>query len=262
MVTVANPLARHISDLKRRLLIIGATIMVAFVVMFSVSADLIEWFKRPFADDLLFYGPAEALFASIKISFLAAIVASMPVILNQFWRFLQPALLPGEQRWGIPLFLLASGFFVLGLAFCNLVILPLVINFFVSFGLERELKPELAVGTYVDFNVKFLLAFGFAFELPLTLTMLSRAGMVKPEQLSQYRRHAAMVALIVSAVITPDATLFTMMLMAIPLIVLYEAGIWGAKWFGRRSDPLVDETDEADVEDALDDLVPPPSEDG
>lgn len=251
MASIAHPLSGHISNLKRRLIIIGATILVAFVVMFSVSADLIEWFKRPFADDLIFYGPAEALFASIKISFLAAIVASMPIILHQFWKFIQPALLPGEQQWGIPLFLLASGFFALGLVFCNLVILPLVINFFVSFGLERELKPELAVGTYVDFNVKFLLAFGFAFELPLTLTLLSRAGIVVPEQLSKFRRHAAMIALIVSAVITPDATLFTMMLMAIPLIILYEAGIWGAKWFGQRKVPESGETD--DESDSLSD---------
>ena len=257
MISIANPLSRHIGNIKRRLLIVGVTILVAFVIMFSLSADLIEWFKRPFADDLIFYGPAEALFASIKISFLAAIVASMPVILHQCWKFIQPALLPGEQRWGIPLFLLASGFFALGLAFCNLVILPLVIDFFVSFGLERELKPELAVGTYVDFNVKFLLAFGFAFELPLTLTLLSRAGLVTPEQLSKFRRHAAMVALIVSAVITPDATLFTMMLMAVPLIVLYEAGIWGAKWFGQRKTPVSEESEDADGESLSDDGTTP-----
>lgn len=259
MASIAHPLARHISDLKRRLLIIGGTIMVAFVVMFSISADLIEWFKRPFEDDLLFYGPAEALFASIKISFLAAIVASMPVILLQFWRFIQPALLPGEQRWAVPLFFLASGFFVLGLVFCNLVILPLVINFFVTFGLERELKPELAVGTYVDFNVKFLLAFGFAFELPLTLTLLSRAGLVQSEQLIRYRRHAAMTALIVSAVITPDATLFTMMLMAVPLIVLYEVGIWGAKWFGRQPTAGPEESEGQDQDSIPEDVVPPSS---
>ncbi len=233
MATLTHPFTRHISDIKRRLLIVGATIMVAFVVMFSVSADLIEWFKRPFADDLLFYGPAEALFASIKISFLAAIVASLPVILYQFWRFIQPALLPREQGYGIPLFLLATGFFVLGMVFCNLVILPLVIDFFVSFGLERELKPELAVGTYVDFNVKFLLAFGVAFEIPLTFSLLARAGLVSFTHLVHYRRHAAMLALIASALITPDATLFTMLLMAIPLIVLYEIGILGAKIFGR-----------------------------
>lgn len=234
MATLVHPLTRHIRAVKRRLLIVGATILVAFVAMFSIATDLIEWFKRPFADDLLFYGPAEALFASIKISFLAAMVVSLPVMLHQFWKFVQPALLPGEQQWGFPFFLLATGFFVLGLVFCNIVILPLVINFFVTFGLERELKPELAVGTYVDFNVKFLLAFGFAFEIPLVLSLLARAGFVSCEHLIRYRRHAAMLALILSAVLTPDTTLFTMLLMAVPLIVLYEIGIWGARLFGRK----------------------------
>lgn len=233
MTTFAHPLQRHIHELKRRLLIVGASIMVWFGVAFAFSSELIEWFKRPFQDDLIFYAPAEALFASIKISFLAAVVASIPVILHQFWKFIEPALLKQEQRWAVPLFLLGLGCFVLGLVFCNLVILPLVINFFVTFGLDRALAPELAVGLYVDFNVKFLLAFGFAFEIPLALTLLARAGFVTSEWLARYRKHAAMIALIVSAVITPDATLFTMLLMAVPLIALYEVGIWGAKIFGR-----------------------------
>jgi sec-independent protein translocase protein TatC len=246
MVAFVHPLQRHISDVKRRLFIIGGVIMVFFVVAFSYSSLLIDWFKRPIEDDLIFYAPAEALFASIKISFLAAVVMSVPVILHQFWKFLEPALLKGEQRWAIPLFCLGLGFFVLGLVFCNLIILPLVINFFVTFGLDRSLTPELAVGTYVDFNVKFLLAFGFAFEIPLVLTLLARVGYIEPALLIRYRKHAAMVALILSAVITPDATLFTMLLMAIPLVVLYEFGIVGAKMFGRRvqkgkDDPLTEE---------------------
>jgi sec-independent protein translocase protein TatC len=151
------------------------------------------------------------------------------------------------------------GFFLLGLTFCNLIILPLVINFFVTFGMDRAITPELAVGTYVDFNVKFLLAFGFAFEIPLVLSLLARIGVLQAPMLIQYRKHAAMVALILSAVVTPDATMFTMLLMAVPLIVLYEIGIWGAKMFGRapqavpneqRPDHTVDET-ESGVEDDL-----------
>ncbi len=233
MVAFVHPLQRHISDIKRRLFLIGGVMLVGFVVAFSYSSMLIDWFKRPLEDDLIFYAPAEALFASIKISFLAAVVMSVPVMLHQFWKFIEPALLKGEQRWAIPLFCLGLGFFVLGLVFCNLIILPLVINFFVTFGLDRSIMPELAVGTYIDFNVKFLLAFGFAFEIPLVLTLLARVGYIKPELLVRYRKHAAMVALILSAVITPDATLFTMLLMAIPLMVLYEFGIIGAKLFGR-----------------------------
>lgn len=237
-LTVAgSPLVVHITAIKRRLLIIGAAILVAFVVTFAYSGALIQWFKRPFSDDLVFYGPTEALFAAVKISFLAGVILSLPVILYQFWKFIEPALLPKEQRWAMPLFLLATGLFALGLVFCNFVILPLVIRFFVSFGLDRALSPQLAVGTYVDFNVKFLLIFGFAFELPLAITLLSRAGVVSADLLAQYRRHAALVALILSAIITPDATLFTMLLMAVPLIVLYEIGIWGARLFGHRPTP-------------------------
>jgi sec-independent protein translocase protein TatC len=234
MPAALPPLISHVASIKRRLLWIAATITVAFAVTFAYAAELIEWFKRPFGEELIFYGPTEALFASIKISLLAGIVLSMPVILYQFWKFIEPALLPREQRWAVPLFCLAAAFFALGLAFCNLVILPLVIQFFVSFGMDRELTPQLAVGTYVDFNVKFLLIFGFAFELPLVLTLLSRVGMVSPEILSQYRKHEVMAALILSAVVTPDATLFTMLLMAVPLMVLYEVGIVGARLFGRR----------------------------
>jgi sec-independent protein translocase protein TatC len=244
--TVVHPLQRHIRDIKRRLLIVGATIMVFFVVAFSYSSILIDWFKRPFEDDLIFYAPAEALFASIKISFLAAVIASVPMILYQFWKFIEPALLKKEQRWAVPLFFLGLGFFVLGLAFCNLVILPLVINFFVTFGMDRAITPELAVGTYVDFNVKFLLAFGFAFEIPLVISLLARTGVVQASVLIKYRKHAALLALILSAVITPDATMFTMLLMAVPLIILYEIGIWGAKFFGRIPPPAEEQSEGTD----------------
>jgi sec-independent protein translocase protein TatC len=252
MAAMLPPLAGHISALKRRLITVAITVTGAFVLAFAYSAELIEWFKRPFTDDLIFYGPTEALFASIKISLLAGIVLSLPVMLYQFWKFIEPALLPREQRWAIPLFCLATAFFALGLTFCNLVILPLVIQFFVSFGMDRALTPQMAVGTYVDFNVKFLLIFGFAFELPLALTLLARAGLVSAAQLSRYRRHAVMAAVILSAVITPDATLFTMLLMAVPLIVLYEVGIVGARLFGRAPAPSSAETEESH----LDGLVP------
>ena len=257
MSTVAHPLSRHISDLKKRLIIIGATVLVGFMIAFSYSSALIDWFKEPFENTLIFYSPAEALFASIKISFLAGIVGSVPVILHQFWKFIEPALLKKEQRWAIPLFCLGLACFVLGLVFCNLIILPLVIDFFVSFGMDRSISPELAVGTYVDFNVKFLLAFGFAFEIPLVLTLLARIGLIAPAMLIQYRKHAAMVALILSAVVTPDATLFTMLLMAVPLIVLYEIGIIGAKIFWQpRPTVQATESSSEDTAPVASDLPP------
>ncbi len=236
MALMLNPLAAHIRTVKRRLIIIGATILAALVLTFTFSANMVAWLNRPFPNQLVFYGPTEALFASIKVSFLSAIILSLPVIFYQFWKFVEPALLRNEQRWAIPLFLLAGGLFVLGLVFCNLVILPLVIDFFVSFGMDRDITPQLSVGTYIDFNVKFLLIFGCAFELPLALTLLARAGVVSAQALAAYRKHAILATLIVSAIITPDATLFTMLLMAVPMMILYEVGILGARLFGRGPD--------------------------
>jgi len=234
MPPIHNPLVAHIQTVKKRLIIIGATILVSLMIAFTFSADMVAWLNRPFPNQLVFYGPTEALFASIKVSFLAAVVVSLPVVFYQFWKFVEPALLPKEQRWGIPLFLLAGVLFTLGLIFCNLVILPLVIDFFVSFGMDRDITPQLSVGTYIDFNVKFLLTFGCAFELPLVLTILARVGIVSAPLLAKYRKHAILSALIISAILTPDATLFTMILMAVPLMVLYEIGILGARLFGRN----------------------------
>lgn len=234
MPPIHNPLVAHIQTVKKRLIIIGTTILVSLMIAFTFSADMVAWLNRPFPNQLVFYGPTEALFASIKVSFLAAVVVSLPVVFYQFWKFVEPALLPKEQRWGIPLFLLAGVLFTLGLIFCNLVILPLVIDFFVSFGMDRDITPQLSVGTYIDFNVKFLLTFGCAFELPLLLTILARVGVVSAPLLAKYRKHAILSSLIISAIITPDATLFTMMLMAVPLMVLYEIGILGARLFGRN----------------------------
>src|SRR4029077_4446543 len=133
MAQILNPLAEHIRTVKKRLIIIGATILVAMMVSFAFSGEMVAWLNRPFPNSLVFYGPTEALFASIKVSFLAAVLVSLPVVFYQFWKFVQPGLLPREQRWGIPLILLAGALFGLGLLFCNLVILPLVIDFFVSF---------------------------------------------------------------------------------------------------------------------------------
>ncbi len=236
MEQTIHPLAAHIQAVKRRLLIIGATVLGSLVLTFSFSAEMVAWLNRPFSNQLAFYGPTEALFASIKVSLLAALILSLPVIFYQCWKFIEPALLPKEQRWAIPLFLVAGGLFALGLVFCNVVILPLVIDWFVSFGLDRDVTPQLGVGTYIDFNVKFLLIFGCAFELPLAMTLAAMTGAVSGPVFGRFRKHAILACLIVSAIVTPDATLFTMLLMAVPLMMLYEVGILGARIFGRKSD--------------------------
>src|SRR5207249_10821786 len=120
MAAVLAPLAVHIASIKRRLLIIAGTVLVAFALTFAYAADLIAWLKRPFADDLIFYGPTEALFASIKVFFLAGVVFCLPVIFYYCWKFIEPALLSLELFWAFSFFGFASRLFPLGFAFCSL----------------------------------------------------------------------------------------------------------------------------------------------
>jgi len=121
----------------------------------------------------------------------------------------------------------------MGVAFANFVIVPLALHFMLQFGVDRALVPQIGVGFYVDFNVKFLLTFGIAFELPLAITLLSRLRVLTPDLLARYRKHAMMVNLILSAILTPTSDLFNLLLMAGPLIILYEIGIVSARVFGR-----------------------------
>jgi len=230
---IRTPLQRHLYSAKRRLYWCGATFLAACIITFPYADQMIAWLKKPYADDLMFYAPTEAIFAAIKVALLGGIVLAMPVILYHIWKFLEPALLPREQRLIIPFITVAFGFFALGVVFANFVVVPLSLQFMLQFGIERSLVPQLGVGFYVDFNVKFLLTFGLAFELPLALTLLSRLRVITPQLLSHYRKYAIMVNLILSAILTPTSDLFNLLLMAVPLMILYEIGILSARIFGR-----------------------------
>jgi sec-independent protein translocase protein TatC len=230
---IRTPLQRHILSLKRRLYWCGAAFLGACILTFPYADKMIAWLKKPYAEDLIFYAPTEAIFASIKVALLGGIILAMPVILYHLWKFLEPALLPAEQRLIIPFLTVGFGFFALGVVFANFVIVPLALQFMLQFGIDRSLVPQLGVGFYVDFNVKFLLTFGLAFEMPLALTLLSRIRVLTPELLIHYRKYAIMVNLILSAILTPTSDLFNLLLMAVPLIVLYEIGIISARVFGR-----------------------------
>jgi sec-independent protein translocase protein TatC len=156
------------------------------------------------------------------------------LVLYQTWRFIAPGLYRSERRYGAVFVLASYVFFFLGLAFCGLVALPFALKFLIGFGLERGLKPMISAGMYVDFTLKFYLAFGLIFEVPLAVTLGSRMGLVTPAFLTRNRRYALLVNAIVAAVLTPTSDLFNMALMLVPLILLYEVGILGARLFGRR----------------------------
>jgi sec-independent protein translocase protein TatC len=228
------PITGHLEELRSRLLKVIWTVLGGMVISYAVSDSLIGWLKRPLAADLYFFSPTEAFWVAMKVSFFGGLFLSLPVILFQIWRFVAPGLLPNERRLVLPFVLVGCFFFISGLLFCYFVVAPFALAFLVGFGLQQGLKPVFSIGLYMDFLLKFLLAFGVAFELPLVITVLAKLGLVTPQFLSRHRRYAILVNAILAAILTPTTDVFNMMLMMVPLLLFYELGIWGARFFGRK----------------------------
>lgn len=230
------PLTGHLEELRVRLFKSVGAVAVGMGLTYSFSDALIGWLRQPDITDLYAFSPVEAFWTTLKVCFFSGLFLALPVVLYQIWKFVSPGLLPNERKYSLPFVALGFLFFLLGLLFCYAVVLPFAIHFLVGFGMERGIKPVYSVGMYVDFTLKFLLAFGLIFELPLILTLLARLGLVTPAFLSRNRRYAVLVNAVLAALLTPTTDVFNMMLTMIPLMVFYELGILGARIFHRRED--------------------------
>ncbi|WP_272700509.1 twin-arginine translocase subunit TatC [Desulfovibrio sp. Fe33] len=176
--------------------------------------------------------PAEAFFAHIKISIVAGLFLVSPYVFAQIWGFIAPGLYSHERKWMVPMALFSGLFFTGGALFGYFQVFPYAFDFFAGFSNEGiQFVPKL--NEYLSFCLKLLFAFGLVFELPLFIFFLARMGLVSSTGLRKKRKYAILCAFIVSAVLTPPDP-FTQCLMAGPLIVLYEVGIWVAFFFGKK----------------------------
>lgn len=245
------PLTEHLSELRKRLIISISAVVIGFALSFYFSKSLFDFLIRPLSSEislrsefpfifflekgtpsLIFIAPTEALWMYLKISLISALFLSLPIVLYQLWKFVAPGLLPKERHYVLPFVILATVMFAAGAVFCFFFVLPFAIRFLLSYGTE-ELKPMLSVGSYIDFCLKFLLAFAIVFETPLAIIFLTKIGIVTPSFLSRNRKYAILLAFIVAAILTPTPDVFNMTLMAIPIILLYEVGIFGSRFLGK-----------------------------
>ena len=237
---VRMSLGAHIAELRYRLIVCVVAIVVAMAAVFPVVSVVIDWLQRPLNQPLYFLAPTEAFWAHLKVALFGGLILALPVVFFQLWRFIAPAMYRSERSYAI-LFVGASvGFFLVGVIFSHLVAFPFALRFLVDFGLARGLSPLFSIGIYLGFAVKFYLAFGLVFELPLGLTLASRIGIVTAATLARHRRHALIFNALAAAILTPTVDIFNMMLMLVPLTLLYEVGILGARLFGRSSPSSVE----------------------
>ena len=250
-------LTAHLEDLRKRIIISVAAVLVAFVVAFNYSEEIFGILMFPLrnsldfsitelyvqfvpvdklkATKLVFLAPTEAFWMNMKVALVAALVFSLPVIFLQLWKFISPGLQPTEKKYVIPFVIVSTGLFMVGASFCFIIVLPFALSFLLNYKIGDFLMPMLSVGQYVDFCLKFILAFGAIFELPIVLIFLTKIGLVTPETLKRNRRLAIVLAFVAGAILTPTPDPFNQTLMAIPIIMLYEVGIQLSVFFAKRN---------------------------
>ncbi|MBI5896912.1 MAG: twin-arginine translocase subunit TatC, partial [Desulfobacterales bacterium] len=183
-------------------------------------------------DHLIYTNLPEAFFTFLKTAFFTGIVLAAPVLLYQFWMFVAPGLYDREKKLALPILSLSILFFGAGILFAYFVVFPFGFKFFVGFGSET-VRPMPSMREYLSFASKLLLAFGLVFEMPMAITLLARLGIVSVDWLRKYRRYAILLFFIVAAILTPPDVI-SQILMALPMMLLYEISILGARLVGRK----------------------------
>jgi sec-independent protein translocase protein TatC len=234
------PFMEHLGELRVRIMRALYGLLAGTVIALPFSERITDWLARPVTKlgyDLVFTAPAEAFWVQMKVGLIAGVFIAAPVILWQVWAFIAPGLHQHERKYAMPFVLIGSVMFVLGGAFSLYVVTPYALTFLLSYA-RPGLKPMITLENEVDFLLKFTLAFGAVFELPLALTLLARMGVVTARMLAKNRKYAILGAFIAGAILTPTPDAFNQALMAGPLIILYEVGIVSARIFGKRPAPV------------------------
>jgi sec-independent protein translocase protein TatC len=249
------PFLSHLEELRKRLIICFSAIGIAFVLAFNIREYCIRLLQWPLTTDIVMartfpfiafhdkppiakltaLAPAETLWTHFKVAFIVGAMLVLPVVLYQIWKFIEPGLLPKEKRFALPFVILSTLCFFIGVTFCFLIVLPMAMQFLLNFDPAIQQMPRF--GEYVDFTLKFLLAFGVIFELPLAITIAARMGMVTPQFLARHRKYAILVNFVIAAILTPTPDIFNQALMALPMCVLYEVGILASRIVVRRQKP-------------------------
>jgi sec-independent protein translocase protein TatC len=246
------PFTTHLEELRDRMIKCFIAVGVGFLVSFGFKEKLFQILVNPLVkvmeegDTLVYTGLPEAFFTYLKVSLLAGIMVGSPFLLYQFWMFVAPGLYSKEKRMLIPVVVLSTFFFLGGSLFGYFVVFPFGFKFFLGFATET-IRPLPSMKEYLGFSAKLLLAFGLVFELPLVLTFLARLGVVSVDFLKKNRKYALLLFFVGAAILTPPDVI-TQVMMALPLIVLYEISILGAKIFGKKDQPEgePDESDESE----------------
>jgi sec-independent protein translocase protein TatC len=213
------PFMEHLGELRVRIMRALVALLIGLGIALPFSERITDFLARPVT--------------RLGYKLIVGVFISAPGILWQVWAFIAPGLHEHEKKYAAPFVIIGSIMFLAGGAFALFVITPYAIAFLLSYA-RSTLQPMITLENHVDFVLKFVLAFGAVFELPLIITILARVGVVNAKMLARNRKYAILGAFIAGAILTPTPDAFNQALMAGPLIILYEVGIVCARIFGRK----------------------------
>lgn len=243
------PFTAHLEELRSRLIVSFVAVGVGFFIAYFFKEKLFELLMKPLTDvmgegdNLIFTNLPEAFFVYLKTAFLAGVMAASPVILYEFWKFVAPGLYKKERVVLLPVVFLCSFFFIGGALFAYFIVFPFGFKFFLGFATEF-IRPLPSMKEYFSFASKLLIAFGVVFEMPLIITLFSRLGLISVEFLKKNRKYAILLFFVGAAILTPPDVI-TQIMMAIPLMFLYEISIIGARIFARKNPYENEESEES-----------------
>ena len=255
-----DELRPHLVELRKRLAISAASLIGMFFIMFYFHEPLLTWMVQPLNDALTAVGKVSinaangmittsqvggAFFVALKVSFFAAILGSLPIILSQIWLFIAPGLYAHEKKMLIPFIVGGTVMFLVGVLFAYYIVTPFGFDFLITFG-SFKFTPLINIEDYVGFFTKIMFGFGLAFELPIFAYFLALLGLVNDKQMMAFFKYAIVIIFIVAALLTPPDVL-TQLLMAGPLLVLYGFSIIIVKLVNPAKDEDEDEDDNEDV---------------
>jgi len=238
----------HIADLRKRLSISAAFLIVAFFACFFYYDIILGWMIIPIeavlpeGSKMVAIEVQETFFTALKVSFFAAFLLTLPVIFWQFWLFMSPGLYDNEKRLVLPFVISATFMFLVGGSFAYYVVVPYGFEFLVTFG-SQVVSVMPSIGKYVSFFTKLIFGFGIAFELPVITFFLASIGLVNDQMLKDFFKYAIVIIFVLAALLTPPDVV-TQFLMAGPLIILYGVSIYIAKVFNPANKDEDEEEDD------------------
>jgi sec-independent protein translocase protein TatC len=235
------PLTTHLQELRKRLVLSFIAVGAGFALCYAFSESIFDILSAPLlkmmptGGSLIFTSVAEAFFTYMKVAFIAGLILASPFVLYQVWAFVAPGLYRHEKKYVIPFVLAGSFFFAIGILFAYYVALPVGFKFLLGFATDF-IKPMPSMKEYLSFSMKFLLAFGLIFEFPVVLVLLARIGVIDAKTLARQRKYAILLIFIFAAILTPP-DIISQVILALPMIGLYELSILLSRIFGKKSPP-------------------------